>query len=55
MECIVHGVAKSWTQLSEFHLSLEKKDITHVSSPTKAEREREGGERGVRQAERDEY
>ena len=44
MECIVHGVAKSWTQLREFHLSLEKKDITHVSSPTKAERER-GGER----------
>ena len=25
MECIVHGVAKSRTQLSEFHLSLEKK------------------------------
>ena len=38
MECIVHGVAKTGTQLGDFHLSLGKKDITHVSSPTKAER-----------------
>ena len=22
MDCIVHGVAKSWTQLSDFHFSL---------------------------------
>ena len=25
MDCIVHGVAKSWTRLSEFH--LKKKEI----------------------------
>ena len=24
MDCIVHGVAKSWTQLSDFHFSSSK-------------------------------
>ena len=22
MDCIIHGVAKSWTQVSDFHLEL---------------------------------
>ena len=25
MDCIVHGVTKSWTQLSNFHFTLTKK------------------------------
>ena len=24
MDCIVHGIAKSWTQLSDFHLTYNK-------------------------------
>ena len=28
MDCIVHGAAKSWTQLSNFHFQrLEEKDL----------------------------
>ena len=26
MECIVHGLAKSWTQLSDFHFHFEGVD-----------------------------
>ena len=32
MECIVHGVAKSRTLLSDFHFSLEKWTVTHTYS-----------------------
>ena len=32
MDCIVHGVAKSWTQLSNFHFhALEKEMAAHSS------------------------
>ena len=36
MECVVHGVAKSWTRLSDFHFTslhdpLEKRMVTHSS------------------------
>ena len=33
MDCIVHGVAKSWTQLSDFH--FHSKSIVDVSFPWK--------------------
>ena len=36
MDCIIHGVAKSWTQLSGFHyaqLCLTVRDTTHCGSP----------------------
>ena len=26
MDCIAHGVTKSWTRLSDFHTSRKKKD-----------------------------
>ena len=31
MDCIVHGVAKSWTQLSDFHFTYKNKhfNINH--------------------------
>ena len=32
MECIVHGVAKSRTLLSDFHFSLGKWTVTHTYS-----------------------
>ena len=28
MDCIVHGVAKSWTRLSDFHFHLSSKGVT---------------------------
>ena len=32
MDCIVHGVAMSWTRLSDFHFhALEKETATHSS------------------------
>ena len=32
MDCMVHGVAKSWTRLSDFHFpSLEKEMATHFN------------------------
>ena len=37
MDCIIHGVAKSWTQLSGFHyaqLCLTVRDTTHCGSPS---------------------
>ena len=27
MDCIVHGVTKSWTQLSDFHFSLSAEEV----------------------------
>ena len=30
MECIVHGVAKSWTRLSNFHFSLNIKFLKQI-------------------------
>ena len=30
MDCIVHGVAKSWTGLSDFHFSKLRK-LSHMS------------------------
>ena len=33
MDCIVHGVAKIWTQLSDFHLRFTVKHVGSVSQP----------------------
>ena len=33
MDCIVHGVAKIWTQLSDFHLHFTVKHVGSVSQP----------------------
>ena len=32
MDCIVHGVAKSWTQLSDLHFYFQKKGDCHTST-----------------------
>ena len=32
MDCVVHGVAKSWTQLSDFHFSLLPKGFPSGAS-----------------------
>ena len=40
MDCIVHGVAKSWTQLSNFHLAVETvcaSSMTHKASVVHSE------------------
>jgi len=41
MDCIVHGDAKSWTRLSDFHLSLKSYDVksVHLQLHDKAIRE----------------
>ena len=33
MDCIVHGVAKSWTRLSDFHFSSDGKTWAGVCGP----------------------
>ena len=34
MDCIVHGIAKSWTQLSDFHFHfLSFEDLGGISAP----------------------
>ena len=30
MDCIVHGVTKSWTQLSNFHFTLLQRKSCHI-------------------------
>ena len=30
LECIVHGVAKSWTQLSDFHFHFQNESETEI-------------------------
>ena len=31
MDCIVHGITKSWTQLSDFHFHFQIDEIIHLS------------------------
>ena len=31
MDCIVHGIAKSWTRLSDFHFHFQIDEIIHLS------------------------
>ena len=41
MDCIVHGVAKSWTQLSDLHFQYVKTKTQNINLPLSLKKERE--------------
>ena len=43
MDCVVHGVAKSWTQLSDFHFSLLPKGFPSGASSKECRRRKRMG------------